>query len=713
MADSRQRIPLQSSYSFSDIPTASTSIDAVARSLKRRNTSTDPSLPNTSTITTTTTTTSVDMNAVRPQSHYAESAYYVAKPPSSRPPVSSSRAPLPITLPPMDPTPDDEDAVFIHPPFSDFPNAHMYMEGLTYTVMAANPNWFLDPTDYQTVNGGNSTAVKYPTQLEPPRGWCPSKKKEAKESWPDGEEPRLRCTFCRRTYAGVNAKSMWRRHVFEKHKIAMSNRRVDNQERKGRHSNKENKEDANKSGAARGAARAEQELEALVRAPGMKTKSRSTGQHLENSQASSSRGRPIRPAEDTSDDEDTTQPETIEPQLVGGDSFMSFDLDSSDVFRVATSSSTPPLTPGLSPSSSARFANHRTDSPYNPLLTPSFRHSPARLPSDQPWRFPSPSHPLHSSARELSLSMLVCGEASPLVRGLDVSPVVLMPASERSKRSIFSSPIPALKKDTETPGLAKGFLKDSPRRLFSESGLPTPFTDRLKFQKHRIPESPLGKGFTPAKSKAVSSLTQRSDVFRSSFSPVKTSSPLKTPHKGTGLLGAFDLENDDPFETSLYKAWLRSPSVMPGDRPISPPDSSPECESPILRASQLTQTDSLPNSQAGPSAPRMVESDSSGLGIGLMAGFSLKDRTASSSSISSEAEVDEELSSSANPRKRPAKWLGRSFATADGSPAPVVQAGKRIKREFLMDRLLNGDLDFEMHEASQPKKRRKTIGSRE
>ena len=55
-------------------------------------------------------------------------------------------------------------------------------------------------------------------------------KERGSESWPEGEEPRLRCTFCRRTYAGINAKSMWRRHVFEKHKVPMSNRR-DNSER--------------------------------------------------------------------------------------------------------------------------------------------------------------------------------------------------------------------------------------------------------------------------------------------------------------------------------------------------------------------------------------------------------------------------------------------------------------------------------------------------
>lgn len=61
------------------------------------------------------------------------------------------------------------------------------------------------------------------------------------------------------------------------------------------------------------------------------------------------------------------------------------------------------------------------DSPYDPSATPSFRHSLPSLPSEQPWRYPSPTHPLHSRQRDLSLSML--GEMpSPTVSGLLDSP---------------------------------------------------------------------------------------------------------------------------------------------------------------------------------------------------------------------------------------------------------------------------------------------------
>ncbi|KAI0756688.1 hypothetical protein C8Q80DRAFT_49751 [Daedaleopsis nitida] len=119
-----------------------------------------------------------------------------------------------------DPVPGDPDAVFIRAPFTDFPGSSERKTGLSFNDLAANANWFLSVDDFIGPN-----AVGYPPQLEPPRGWCPAKKKDIKEGWKEGEGPRLRCTLCRRSYSGVNAKSMWRRHVYEKHKIAMANRR--------------------------------------------------------------------------------------------------------------------------------------------------------------------------------------------------------------------------------------------------------------------------------------------------------------------------------------------------------------------------------------------------------------------------------------------------------------------------------------------------------
>ena len=143
----------------------------------------------------------------------------------------------------MDPSPSDPLALFLHPPFTNFPDSHLHPEGISYALMAANAEWFLDAADFvsTTPKTDGRDVISYPPQLEPPRGWCPAKKKDLRAlgagGWPEGEEPRLRCTFCRRTYAGVNAKSMWRRHVYEKHKIAMANRREGSDRVRGRVSN--------------------------------------------------------------------------------------------------------------------------------------------------------------------------------------------------------------------------------------------------------------------------------------------------------------------------------------------------------------------------------------------------------------------------------------------------------------------------------------------
>lgn len=173
---------------------------------------------------------------------------YSPRPVSSTAPLHSSHRstsrPLdPNPLPPigMDPQSTDPSVFFIRPPFNSFPRAELYPDGLSYQLMADNPEWFLDADDFLSQNNPNPNAIPYPPNLEPPRGWCPAKKKDLKDrgadGWPEGEEPRLRCTFCRRTYAGVNAKSMWRRHVFEKHKVAMSNRRDGSDRPRGRGSN--------------------------------------------------------------------------------------------------------------------------------------------------------------------------------------------------------------------------------------------------------------------------------------------------------------------------------------------------------------------------------------------------------------------------------------------------------------------------------------------
>ncbi|OBZ78736.1 hypothetical protein A0H81_00878 [Grifola frondosa] len=62
----------------------------------------------------------------------------------------------------MDPTPGDSDAIFIHPPFTDFPEAHRFKEGLTYNIMAQHRNWFLDTGDFISPANDKPNAVNYP-----------------------------------------------------------------------------------------------------------------------------------------------------------------------------------------------------------------------------------------------------------------------------------------------------------------------------------------------------------------------------------------------------------------------------------------------------------------------------------------------------------------------------------------------------------------------
>ncbi|RDX50404.1 hypothetical protein OH76DRAFT_445159 [Lentinus brumalis] len=358
----------------------------------------------------------------------------------------------------LDPSPGDPDTVFIRAPFTTFPGSAERKIGLSYSDMAANPNWFLDVNDFVGPN-----AVGYPTQLEPPRGWLPTKKKDAKDNWENGKEPRLRCTLCRRTYAGVNAKSMWRRHVYEKHKIAMSNRR-DNNDRpggRGRGSNKENKEEnqeENKAGPSAPAKPAEKQrnsAKSLRRVVSLEV------------QASGSN------ANETESQPDDSHAEEMTAQS-SGEEDQSFTEHPSF-------SSTPPQTPGLSDSLAPAFdlAGPPPESPYNPLMTPAFRHSPARLGTKQIWRH---SPKISNKIRDYTLAMLARVESSPNVRGLDVSPLLLVPASERQKRSIFSPP-------RKSPSV----LSVSPRRLFAEPGEEDSIQSRLDQPGWDVPSTP-GKG---------------------------------------------------------------------------------------------------------------------------------------------------------------------------------------------------------------------------
>lgn len=401
----------------------------------------------------------------------------------------------------MDPHPSDPNVVFIHPPFNVFPDSHLYPDGLTYSLMAENPEWFLDPGNFISSNNSNSNAIPYPPHLEPPRGWCPAKKKDLKErgseGWPEGEEPRLRCTFCRRTYAGVNAKSMWRRHVFEKHKIAMSNRRDGSDRPRGRCANKENRQLSSAKGS----------IDAIERVVNLDINPQSENRNVSHKSRFRSQlaaeGRGHRRERDRSRNK-----HKAEATLLDSTSSAVNDIYPRDVPSTGSSMDDPPLThhspvqvtfndsPRLDTSDLIRSESPPISlpvippSPYDPLLTPSFRHSSPRRPSEQPWRFPSPSHPLHSRSRDLSLSFLIRGMHSPLAK---VSPLV-NDAARAHRASPFASPSiigtesrPSIL-DPDSPAKHSKF---SPISIFYSGRLP-PGGDHTR-KVRTVEESPLSR----------------------------------------------------------------------------------------------------------------------------------------------------------------------------------------------------------------------------
>ncbi|KAI0051713.1 hypothetical protein FA95DRAFT_1554244 [Auriscalpium vulgare] len=584
--------------------------------------------------------------------------------PLPKPPPPARNHSLTHPLPPMDPSISDPNAVFIRPPFTSFPDAHHHPEGLTYSLMAANPDWFLIASDFVSTQVSTPDAVPYLSQLEPPRGWCPAKKKDLKErgadGWPEGEEPRLRCTFCRRTYAGVNAKSMWRRHVFEKHKIAMANRRdnTDRSRKSGRGETKERHEKENHSSGRQGRGASSQ---------GSKSRLRSLRPAASTStSALFDRGNGFESAED---DDDMTVPNA--PRIPE---------EAFAVLEPAVEVSRPPLSqsssrasatpPPDSPrSESPEFLGYPIvgdapptpirpilpASPYNPLSTPSFRHSPPRLPSDQPWRFPSPSHPLHSRARDVALTTLVAQTPKAVV---DASPVNIVPQS--GKASVFSTPNVVVFGKRKEPGtnalptknVGLGFTKPTPRRLFLSGTLPSP----VSYERYRPATSrPNNSDFTPRASKSSSDFS--------------LDTPARLPISN-GLLQSASVEGgEDPF-FDLYGSIVEFHKEQAG---VNPPLLM--TESPVIRTTKTAQ------SALG---SRPFKSS----GLGLMEAFSLKRDLEDDDDDADIGETEELLMSSPVARGRGSKsnsvnLLDLAYIDANVTDSPSYRPPMRKRRRTI------------------------------
>lgn len=330
---------------------------------------------------------------------------------------------------PLDVVPEDPDAVFIRYPNPVLPNPEDYPDGLTYIAFVRNDNWFLDADDFETTDGAKSNRAAYPNALEPPRGWFGDIKKEGKggDRFQSQDHAFLRCTFCRRGYQGVNAKSMWRRHVLEKHKIPMSNRREGpggsgEGGRIGRssnstylrcyisnrrftftfHTSEENKRCS--SIAPMTAPLVPAKLRTAYTVPNLsdlRPFSSRTNQERERTPAQDE----TKPAKKIAEKQrDSTLQEPIklykEPQFVPDEGSKSF----SGSFSPGISSQLPPSSPlGEESSHASRiFGLGFADSPNHRIM--------------MPWKFPSPSHPLHCDPEDLCLAVPIRGIAGDGLR---------------------------------------------------------------------------------------------------------------------------------------------------------------------------------------------------------------------------------------------------------------------------------------------------------
>lgn len=269
-------------------------------------------------------------------------------------------------------------------------------------------------------------------------------------------------------------------------------------------------------------------------------------------------------------------------------------------------------------------------SPYNPLTTPSFRHSPPRLPSDQPWRFPSPSHPLHFTALDVSLGLVTREQASPsgivsAPLAIDVSPVIIAPRD--GKASSYNTPSVIIfgKKDT-----GRTTTKPTPRRLFTSSSLPTPITERLGIDRSRpAEESPLRRTGSRYTSRALKAPT---------FAPAR---------KKMNTVLAASL-GEDPFGNP--HGAVTEPGKLSSGRIIATPLSSPSTDSPVVRTRRYVSDDNLMKSALN----RELFSKEQTVGLGLLEAFSLEQEAAD---IEDDCEIDSMLMSSPVLRARSAVEL--------------------------------------------------------
>jgi hypothetical protein len=211
------------------------------------------------------------------------------------------------------------------------------------------------------------------------------------------------------------------------------------------------------------------------------------------------------------------------------------------------------------------------ESPYNPLQTPSFRHSPAPPPLYKPWRYPSPSHPLHSNGREIFLTVLARPQGTPLVKGETTT-------SASPLRGIDSSPLSTA---VATPTSSSSFFKSAKRsHLFDQ--ISSPRSAGTSFAKRqRILSSPF-----PLTTRRTNKGHRRHPSDSSEF---WLSDESLVPSK-SGL--PVDPTPTDSF--TIYETWPITGGVAMIS-PVRPLKRPMELDSPVVRSGSFTSlTSDLP-----------------------------------------------------------------------------------------------------------------------
>jgi hypothetical protein len=228
------------------------------------------------------------------------------------------------------------------------------------------------------------------------------------------------------------------------------------------------------------------------------------------------------------------------------------------------------------------------DSPYNPLQTPSFRHSPPSLPSDQPWRYLSPSHPLHLSARELSLTMLTKPMDTPLVTCapmLGTSPSTTIHSSPLMNTTQLEASI------TETPTPLR-FLCPKPTklmRLFDQ--ISSPLSSGKSFgQRRRITSSPLP---------FAARQTPKTNSRHNSDTP----EPWFTDDRLASSTSSLPASTSYPF--SVYESWSAIGDMAVS--PVRPAKPLVETDSPVVRSGYFQSPSDIQLSKSFEEVPRIKD----------------------------------------------------------------------------------------------------------